>query len=71
MKTPITDAAYTRFVKDGNVNKNLVGPMVRLESDRSRLMQTLDLIRRVSTDSWAAKEAKEALDSAMQQFDPS
>lgn len=69
MNTPITDklaSPASHFIKSSQVLH--ASHARKLERDRAALMQTLDLIRRVSTDSWAAKEAKEALDLAKTTF---
>jgi hypothetical protein len=67
MKTPITDAAWDRWVAEGLAIK-FMDSHRRLELDRAALMEALERIERLSSDGWAKAVAEDALDSARANF---
>jgi hypothetical protein len=44
MNTPITDAAWGRYLSRGQAGENLATPMMKLELDRAALMEALEKI---------------------------
>lgn len=82
MNTPITDAAWGRYLRRGHAGENLATPMMRLELDRAALMEALELSRATlgklhasfsTPEEWqslwpAIKSAKAALATARANF---